>query len=63
MHKSENVGERNLIESLRQNLPGRSGDVLYALKAGRHPNLRKDRNNKYIHGAQWSPFIRSFPCL
>lgn len=63
MHKSESVGERNLMGSLRQNLLGRAGDVLYAIKAGRHLNLRKDRNNEYIHGAQWSPFIRSFPCL
>lgn len=33
VHKSESVGERNLMGSLRQNLLGRAGDVLYALKA------------------------------
>lgn len=43
VHKSENVGERNIMGSLRQNLLGRAGDVLYAIKAGRHLNLRKDR--------------------
>lgn len=55
-HGSGSMGERNLMGSPRQSLLERAGNVLlYACKARRHLNLRKDENNKYIPWAQESP--------